>query len=437
MSSISSSSFDDVRAGERVRAALLCLYDPLALAATALAVDLSERGIARSPRTLYELLVGGIEQLKPIEPAPPQSHGWRCYRYLLLRYVECRSHATIAQDLGISPRQASRIHQDALQALARIILPAPPAALGPSPARERGPRASVPLTARHSAPRTPLSLEAELATVGHQPPEGDVDLSDVTRSVCDTFRRLAAAHRVRVEPHLSDGLPAVRINRVALRQIELNLLTYLLERVGAGSDETEPTIALRAQSTDQEVTLTIAWQGSPGSAEPGPTPAGSTSLLAAARYLAQYQGATIEESGDGRSSLALSLRLPAGDARTILVVDDNPDVGELFRRMLARNGYHVVQVRTASRAIDSVRQNPPDAIILDVVMPAQDGWEVLTALQGDPRLAAIPVVVCSVLPDRELALSLGAADFLAKPVTRSALLRTLADLFQRFPAEAC
>lgn len=71
-------------------------------------------------------------------------------------------------------------------------------------------------------------------------------------------------------------------------------------------------------------------------------------------------------------------------------------------------------------------EEKPDAIILDVMLPSADGYEALQTLRSDPITASIPVVVCTVLKQRDLALALGATDFLAKPATQGALLAALA-----------
>jgi CheY-like chemotaxis protein len=110
---------------------------------------------------------------------------------------------------------------------------------------------------------------------------------------------------------------------------------------------------------------------------------------------------------------------------TLLVVDDNPDMGELFRWYLADLDVRVVQARSAATALELARELRPEAITLDVMMPSQDGWQLLEQLRADPAIAEIPTVVCSVLPERALALSLGVAGFLAKPVTQQDLLTAL------------
>ena len=160
------------------------------------------------------------------------------------------------------------------------------------------------------------------------------------------------------------------------------------------------------------------------------TPLGSEENLPpleAARQLAQFQGITLDESDTGPREFIL--RLPVGRVRTVLLIDDNPDIGNLFRRMLGKDAYRLVHCRTADRALNLAREYVPDVIILDVVMPTRDGWELLSALRKESRIGAIPVVICSVLADRTLALSLDATEFISKPVNRDTLLATLDSVF--------
>src|SRR5690606_24893810 len=140
--------------------------------------------------------------------------------------------------------------------------------------------------------------------------------------------------------------------------------------------------------------------------------------------LAQLQGGTLAVDQRG-STHVLQLTLPGVTLATVLVIDDDPDVVRLFRRLLAGQPYDVLGANTAARAIQLARRIRPMVVLLDVMMPSQDGWEILNQLQGDPDLRQTPVVVCSVLRERELAEALGAAEFLPKPVSRLALLEVL------------
>ena len=124
---------------EYLREALLSLYDPPALASTTLSKMLVRRGRLRSESGLYDLLTNSVEQLKPPVGAPAQSPGWRHYRYLQLRYVDCASHDSISQEFGVSSRHAGRIHQDAPASLASILFPNEPIEPSPSPAAAKLP----------------------------------------------------------------------------------------------------------------------------------------------------------------------------------------------------------------------------------------------------------------------------------------------------------
>jgi CheY-like chemotaxis protein len=104
------------------------------------------------------------------------------------------------------------------------------------------------------------------------------------------------------------------------------------------------------------------------------------------------------------------------------VVDDNEAVGQAFRRYLAEYRYQVVGAATGTEALQLARELSPAIITLDVMIPGQDGWEILHALKADPVTRHIPVIICSVLEDPDLAQLLGAAGYLQKPIAQADLL---------------
>jgi signal transduction histidine kinase/DNA-binding response OmpR family regulator/HAMP domain-containing protein len=121
---------------------------------------------------------------------------------------------------------------------------------------------------------------------------------------------------------------------------------------------------------------------------------------------------------------------PAGAPRaealaTILVTDDDPASRRIIGAHLAREGYRVVYASSGAEAIEMARQERPDAITLDIMMPQVDGWSVLRSLKADPELAPIPVVLVSLTADRGLGFALGAAAVLTKPVDRAELAAAL------------
>jgi CheY-like chemotaxis protein len=113
------------------------------------------------------------------------------------------------------------------------------------------------------------------------------------------------------------------------------------------------------------------------------------------------------------------------DAQTILVIDDDESTCDLLRRTLQKAGYAVVVATRAEEGLRQARACQPDAITLDVMMPGMDGWSLLSTLKADPELMHIPVIMLTMIDDRGMGYSLGAAEYLTKPVDRSRLLPLL------------
>lgn len=121
------------------------------------------------------------------------------------------------------------------------------------------------------------------------------------------------------------------------------------------------------------------------------------------------------------------IEMPVGHdpAETILVVEDNPQAAKLLSLHLIQAGYRVLLAASGEQAVQLARQYQPRAITLDILLPDQDGWEVLSELKAAPLTRDIPVVIVSVLDRQPLGYQLGAADYLVKPVDRDELLHAL------------
>jgi CheY-like chemotaxis protein len=109
----------------------------------------------------------------------------------------------------------------------------------------------------------------------------------------------------------------------------------------------------------------------------------------------------------------------------IVVVDDDVTVRELVERHLERAGFAVVTADGGQEGLRLVRELRPAAVTLDIMMPDLDGWTVLAAIKGDPALTNIPVVLMSIIDEKSRGYTLGAADYLVKPVDRTKLVETL------------
>jgi CheY-like chemotaxis protein len=110
---------------------------------------------------------------------------------------------------------------------------------------------------------------------------------------------------------------------------------------------------------------------------------------------------------------------------TVLVIDDDEAVRDLMARFLGKEGFRSVTAGSGEEGLQLARELQPDVITLDVLMPGMDGWSVLAALKADAALADIPVVMLTMLDDRNLGYALGAADYLTKPIDRERLVAVL------------
>ena len=115
----------------------------------------------------------------------------------------------------------------------------------------------------------------------------------------------------------------------------------------------------------------------------------------------------------------------SGKITTILVIDDDQTVKDIIQRYLSKEGFQMVAASNGTVGLSLAKEIRPDAIILDVMMPGMDGWTVLTALKADPEVANIPVIMTTIVDNKNLGYALGASDYLLKPLNREHLTTVL------------
>lgn len=372
------------------REALAHLHDLPFLARHPLAALVPDAPASTRGAALRQVLLEAIEQVRPPASAAPDVPGWRHYRLLQLRYVSHESARHAADSLAVSERHARREHHDALEAITAILWE-----------RRVAPGPSV--ASRGGDPEDAIE----------EPEATDVDAA--VRGVAQTVQPLLAERGATLAITLPTGLPRVVIERVALRQA---LLAILVEAIDLG----RPHVSVAAADADGCVRLSVQVRGSPAEHLRSSPPVARDLIDAGTPRGYPRADVVLRGAPDGDD---VEITLPTARL-TVLLVDDDPDFVRLFRRCLAGTPYTVVNSRKAEDALERIRRAPPDVVVLDVVMPALDGWELLQHLKGEAAAARIPVLVCSVLREESLARALGAADYLEKPVNPRALLAALA-----------
>jgi CheY-like chemotaxis protein len=132
--------------------------------------------------------------------------------------------------------------------------------------------------------------------------------------------------------------------------------------------------------------------------------------------LPRHSGAFATRAADSTAPEAAEPASTEEGGDVVLVIDDDPNARALLSRFLIREGFAVRTASDGESGLKLARTLHPRAILLDVMMPHMDGWAVLSALKSDPELADIPVVMETIVHERGLAFSLGAEDYLTKPI---------------------
>jgi signal transduction histidine kinase/DNA-binding response OmpR family regulator len=126
-----------------------------------------------------------------------------------------------------------------------------------------------------------------------------------------------------------------------------------------------------------------------------------------------------------RGDDAVQVILPELAHNRVLVIDDDPTIGELMRRFLTKEGFAVDVALSGEDGILRAQLDPPHVIILDVLMPRMDGWAVLSALKAEATTRDVPVIMLTITDDKTIGFALGAADYMTKPIDRDRLLTVL------------
>ncbi|MFN0066357.1 MAG: response regulator [Limisphaerales bacterium] len=287
----------------------------------------------------------------------------------------------------------------------------------------------------------------------------------LVEDVAATVRPLAEKNGNRLDVQFAGDVGTMRADSTRVRQALLNLAANAAKFTANGrvtlSVAREPEggrdwIALRVADTGigmtAEQTARLFQEFMQADASTTRKYGGTGLGLAISRQFCRMMGGDISVESVPGSGSTFTIRLPAlveetpeqnrrpapptpaatkpavprpGGSMDVLVVDDDPTVRELMQRFLEREGFSVITAASGLEGLARARDAHPAAITLDVVMPDVDGWTVLAALKGDPTLADIPVILATIVDEKQRGYSLGATDYLVKPVDRERLLAIL------------
>jgi DNA-binding response OmpR family regulator len=128
---------------------------------------------------------------------------------------------------------------------------------------------------------------------------------------------------------------------------------------------------------------------------------------------------------DGGTSFFSRSSTNRAQGSIVLVVDDEANARELIARALSKEGFRVELAADGKTGLEMARRLKPEVITLDVMMPGLDGWAVLAALKADPATADIPVIMLTIVDDKQIGFALGASDYFTKPIDWSRLIASL------------
>ena len=276
----------------------------------------------------------------------------------------------------------------------------------------------------------------------------EVHLSEMVTSVMSTAKGLVKEKPIQLVSLIPPDMPTVRGDTMRVRQVLINLLSNASKFTDEGTITVEtkvqkgPNGKLEALinvidtgpgiSADGQEKLFKAFSQVDGSAT---RKSGGSGLgLSICANLVQLHGGRISvHSEEGKGStfwFTLPLyhqpveEIPQGK-KVILAIDDDPQVISLYERYLNPQGYYVVPLTEPNRAKERIAELKPFAVTLDIMMPGVDGWTVLTDLKSDPVTRDVPVVICSIMEQTDKGFSLGASDYLVKPILEDDLVHAL------------
>ncbi|MCL5997874.1 MAG: response regulator [Chloroflexi bacterium] len=335
-------------------------------------------------------LIDAVETLNPGREYAFLSPQARLYNLLHMHYVDGMTVQAVANELGISMRQAHRDLRRGEESVAMVLWARQP----------------------HQPPATTETTVGEAPAEFFETHPRATDLRALTQRARKAVEKLAEGRMVSFDFDLPDQPVIVWTDPAAAQQVWISLVSSAIANARPGN------LGIQLTLTSEQAQLVLTYMPA--------HPAASTWVVdPVVAELAQRLGWTlhsiqIQPGGQHTICVQMSPHQP-----TVLVIDDNKGLVELIERYLTGQPCRVVAAQSGLDGLRIAQDLLPNAIILDVMMPGMDGWEVLQLLRNNLQTAKTPVIICTVFNNPELALSLGATLYLLKPIRPGDILDAL------------
>jgi CheY-like chemotaxis protein len=369
---------------------------------------------------VQSVILRGIQDLEPSPDTPPGARTRTVYDLLHYRFVLKLPQEETAKRLHMSLASAWRAQREAVHVLARLLWERSQVRQRPAEDRAQvGEDRPLGEEALHTQALDWRSqMQRELESLQASAPDALADVGETINGVLELESAWVSRHDAHVEVGSVQPDLVTAIHPSVLRQILISAVRRLATHTSGGPI----TIFARLEDGNVKIALTGAI-----TSDERPTES------ALVRDIVAPEGVSVRAHLEGDHAF-LWVELPSVGKITVLVVDDNADMARFYRRATQGTSYHIVHTAEGQGLFEVIKAVAPDVIVLDIMLSDVDGWELLIRLHKNRATRSIPIIVCSVVREEELALSLGAARYLSKPVRPREFIQALDRVLPRAPA---
>lgn len=385
-----------------IKDALLNLYDYSVLEHHPLLMNIfsvPEKYTGGNGRYLHDLLTNQIETLKPKTAYNLQNTDWRSYIVLEQRYVLGVTLQELSQKMSLSERQIRRVTRRAIQMIAYQLW-------------DQYSVSEKNILKESAQPEGVPGFKIHFETL---------DLTELLQGVLNLLESRFVEENINVIYEPSNESFFVNSDRIIIRQILIAVLNQILHfnsieniKILLDCIKGKTQIKIIAPDREGEKYSILEYLNKK-----------ETMFLEWCKAL----NIQVNENYDVHSKeKVFFLTFCAQEQNSILIIDDQEPALRMYQRYLSKTPYQIVGVSDPANVIHRAKEIQPALILLDIMMPKVDGWELLQSLKINESTRNIPVIVCSAWGEADLAKSLGAKAFLRKPITQKELLNKLKEM---------